>query len=271
MPDKLGDLRSANRETQEAWNHNADYWDDRIGEGNDFVDVLIWPSTRQLLGLRGGERVLDVACGNGLYARRMARLGAQVVAIDFSERLIDHARRRGQRGDSIEYRVLDATDADELLSLGTNAFDVTVCQMALFDISDINPLVKSLPLLLRPGGRFLFSVMHPCFNNPHATHVAEMEDREGDVVTVFGIKVTSYLSQTTARGAAIAGQPRPHVYFHRPLQKLLGVCFDNGFVMDALEERAFPSDHAAGPNPLSWGRNYSEIPPVLIARMRLPG
>jgi SAM-dependent methyltransferase len=155
------------------------------------------------------------------------------------------------------------------LSLGVNAFDVAVCQMALFDISDINPLVKALPKLLRPGGRFLFSVMHPCFNNPHNTHFAEMEDREGNVVTVFGMKVTSYLSQTATPGAALVGQPRPHLYFHRPIEALLGVCFDNGFVMDALKERAFPSDHPAGSNPLSWSGHYSEIPPVLIARMRL--
>lgn len=270
MPDTPADLQNANKETREAWDHNATYWDQRIGEGNDFVNILIWPPTLQLLDLKQGDCILDIACGNGLYARRLAELGAEVVAFDFSEQLVERARQRsGPRDDRIAYHVLDATDESELLTLGTEHYDAAVCNMALFDIADINPLLSTLPRLLRPGGRFIFSVVHPCFNNPHTTHVAEMEDREGEIVTVYGIKVTTYLSQTVARGAAIAGQPRPQLYFHRPLEVLLGACFDSGFVLDALKERAFPPDHPAGANPLSWSGKLSEIPPVLIARMLL--
>jgi hypothetical protein len=54
------------------------------------------------------------------------------------------------------------------------------------------------------------------------------------------------------------------------LQALLGAGFDVGFVLDGLEERAFPPNHPVGRNPLGWGANFSEIPPVLVARMRLP-
>ncbi|MEE8390265.1 MAG: hypothetical protein V3S14_05630 [Anaerolineae bacterium] len=46
--------------------------------------------------------------------------------------------------------------------------------------------------------------------------------------------------------------------------------FDAGFVLDGLEERAFPPDHPSDRSPLTWGANFSEIPPVLVARMRLP-
>jgi len=41
-------------------------------------------------------------------------------------------------------------------------------------------------------------------------------------------------------------------------------------VIDALEERAFPPDHPPGGHPLGWGPNFSEIPPVLVARARRP-
>jgi hypothetical protein len=78
------------------------------------------------------------------------------------------------------------------------------------------------------------------------------------------------MTSTVAPGTAIRGQPEPHLYFHRPLQTLLGACFAQGFVFDALEEHAFPPDHPPGNNPLSWGGNFSEIPPVLVARTRLP-
>jgi hypothetical protein len=55
------DRVQANAEARHAWNQNAVFWDTRMGEGNDFVDVLIWPVTETLLALHPGERVLDVA------------------------------------------------------------------------------------------------------------------------------------------------------------------------------------------------------------------
>jgi 2-polyprenyl-3-methyl-5-hydroxy-6-metoxy-1,4-benzoquinol methylase len=263
-------LQQANEAARSAWDQNAAFWDERMGEGNDFVEVLIWPATERLLELRPGERVLDIACGNGLSSRRLAAMGAHVVAFDFSEEMIAYARERTtQYTERIEYLVLDATDEAALLALGEGSFDAAICNMALFDMAEIKPLMRALARGLRPGGRFVFSVLHPCFNSPHMAHVAEMEDREGDIVTVYSVKVFGYLSPTVARAAAIRGQPKPQLVFHRPLQVLLGAGFDAGFVLDGLEERAFPPHHPARKNPLGWGPNFSEIPPVLVARMRL--
>jgi 2-polyprenyl-3-methyl-5-hydroxy-6-metoxy-1,4-benzoquinol methylase len=265
------DLYRANQETREAWEANAAYWDRRMGEGNDFVETLIWPVTRRLLDLRPGQRVLDAACGNGLYARRAAALGAEVVAFDFAANLIALARAHtSEHKGRIDYRVLDATDEAALLALGEGAFDAAMCNMALFDIADIDPLLHALSRLLRPDGRLVFSVMHPCFNNAYTAHVAEMEDRDGEAVFTYGIKVVRYMTPGAARGAAIRGQPQPQLYFHRPLQVLLGSLFAAGFVIDALEERAFPPDHPPGSHPLTWGPTLSEIPPVLVARARRP-
>ena len=142
--------------------------------------------------------------------------------------------------------------------------------MALFDMAEIDPLMSALSRLLRPGGRFVFSVLHPCFNNSHVVQMAEMEDRAGEIVTVYSVKVSGYMTSSMARGAAIVGQPKRQLYFHRPLQVLFGAGFRAGFVLDALEERSFPADHPQTRSPLSWSGNYSEIPPVLVARMRLP-
>ena len=265
------DSRRANEETRDVWNHNADFWDERMGEGNDFVEVLIWPATERLLELRPGERVLDIACGNGLTSRRLGAMGAEVVAFDFAEEMIDHARRRTiEHAGRITYRVLDATDEDALLELGPGQFDATLCNMALFDMAEIAPLMRALSHLLRPGGRFVFSVLHPCFNSPHMMHVAEMEDRDGKLVTVYSVKIMGYMSPTVTHAAAIPGQPRAQLLFHRPLGGLLGAAFNAGFVLDGLEERAFPPGLEAGRTPLSWSGNFSEIPPVLVARVRLP-
>ena len=266
------DLVRASEETREAWNENAAFWDERMSEGNDFVEVLIWPATERLLRLQPGERVLDVACGNGLTSRRLAAMGAEVVAFDFAEEMIAFARKRTrEHAGRITYHVLDATDESALLTLGEGTFDAVLSNMALFDIAEIRPLMRACARLLRPGGRFVFSVVHPCFNNPHMIHSAEMEDRDGQIVTVYSVRVFGYMTPSTALGAAIAGQPKAQYYFHRPLQMLLGAALDAGFVVDGLEERAFPPDHPPGRNPLAWGGNYAEIPPVLVVRVRLPG
>ena len=64
------------------WDQNADYWSERMGEGNDFHRLLIGPGQERLLNLRLGETVLDIGGGDGQFARRMAQLGAHVVARD---------------------------------------------------------------------------------------------------------------------------------------------------------------------------------------------
>jgi 2-polyprenyl-3-methyl-5-hydroxy-6-metoxy-1,4-benzoquinol methylase len=256
-----------NLNARNAWNTNARFWDERMGEGNDFFNVLVWPAVERLLRVPTGARVLDVACGNGLTSRRLLESGAIVVAVDFSEELIAAAKRRNH-GREIDYRVVDVTDHDTLVSLGQSSFEAALCNMALMDLADIRPLMKALARLLRPGGAFVFSVCHPCFNNPSSIQMAEIEDREGTFETTYSVKVSRYLTSHTRLGAAMHDQPVPHPYFHRSLGALIEPGLEAGFVLDALEERAFPIDYPTGTTPLSWSGRFSEIPPVLVVRMR---
>ncbi|HVM71253.1 MAG TPA: class I SAM-dependent methyltransferase [Anaerolineales bacterium] len=267
------DIQAANEETRQAWNTNAAYWDEKMGEGNDFVNLLEWPAILRLLEPQPGQHILDIATGNGLTARRLAGLGAQVTAFDFSEELIQLAKARSTPGLPIRYLVLDATDASALLAslAGSphSSFPSALCNMALFDMADIEPLFHVLPRLLEPGGRFVFSLTHPAFNNTSSVHVAEEMDLEGQIVSTYSVKVSRYMTPSQAHGAALQGQPKPQLYFERPLQYYFNLGFRNGFVLDGFEECAFPPGHPQS-KPLSWGGNFSEIPPVLVARLRLP-
>jgi len=256
-----------NLDARDAWNTNAEFWDEQMGEGNDFFNVLVWPAVVRLLPVQVGSRILDVACGNGLTSRRLSDAGANVVAIDFSDRLIAVAKGRS-RGRNVDYRVVDATDPTALVELGLGMFDAALCNMALMDMADIRPLMKALAGLLCAGGAFVFSVLHPCFNNPSVVQMGELEDREGTFETTYSVKVSRYPTSFTRFGAAMHEQPTPHPYFHRSLSALMGPGLDAGFVLDALEECAFPPGHPAGSSALSWGGQFCEIPPVLVVRMR---
>ena len=90
-------------QVHEAWEKKAAFWDKMMGEGNAFQRVLIGPATERLLRVLPGESVLDVACGNGVFSRRLAELGARVVAMDFSERFLELARAR-TRGSGVRRR-----------------------------------------------------------------------------------------------------------------------------------------------------------------------
>ena len=254
-------------ETQAIWDAKAAFWDARMGEGNAFQRRLVGPAAERLLAVRPGETVLDVACGNGVFARRLAALGARVVATDFSARFLELARARTtEHAHRIDYRQVDATDEAQLLALGAGRFDAAVCNMALMDMPVIAPLLGALPRLLTRTGRFVFAVPHPAFNSNAIRLGLEEEDRGGTLVETRSVKITGYLRVPPGKGAGMPGEPAPHWYFHRPLGELLGACFAAGFVLDGVEEPAFGPEDAAGP-PLSWLR-YTDIPPVLLARVR---
>jgi len=258
-----------NQFSQDAWEGNAEVWDARMGdEGNDFFNVLCWPAIASFLDAKPGQHILDVACGNGLTSRRLASLGARVTAFDFSANLIEKAKARSTNLQSlITYRVVDATDEQALLSLGKHSFDAALSNMALFDIADLEPLFRALPNLLKPNGIFVFSLTHPAFNNASTVHILEEMDDEGEIKTVYSVKTSRYMTHYHARGLALRSQPKPQMYFERPLQYYLNLGFQNGFVLDGFEERAFPPDHPQT-TPLGWGGRFSEIPPVLVARLR---
>jgi SAM-dependent methyltransferase len=254
-------------ETQAIWDAKATFWDARMGDGNTFQRVLVGPAVERLLAVRPGETVLDVACGNGVFARRLAALGARVVATDFSERFLELARARSaDLGESIDYRLADATDEAQLLAFGEGRFDAVVCAMALMDMPTVEPLLRAARRLLVPGGRFVFAIPHPAFNSNATRLGIEEEDRAGELVETRSVRIAGYLGLPPGKGTGMAGEPVPHWYFHRPLGELLGACFAAGFVLDGLEEPAFGPE-AAGPAALSW-ENFPGIPPVLVARLQ---
>jgi len=261
------DARRLVAETRDIWDAKAAFWDERMGEGNAFQRELVAPAAERLLALQGDELVLDVACGNGVFARRLARLGARVVAVDFSATFLERARARGgERADRIEYRLVDATDEAQLLALGEGHFDALVCNMAMMDMPVIDPLLHAAAKLLTPSGRFVFSVQHPAFNSNAVSLCAEMSTTDDGLERVtHAVKIRDYLTVPAGKGIGMPGEPEPHWYFHRPLHALLGACFAAGFVVDGLEEPALVAE-GADARGLDW-RNVPGIPPVLVVRL----
>lgn len=264
--------RALNDEGRRLWDQKADFWDSLHGdEGNRFHQQLVSPAVERLLALQPDEHVLDIGCGNGTMARRLAAMGGKVTAVDFSAALIEKARTRGQEaGQPIQYRVVDATDETALVALGQGQFAAIVCTMALMDIPVIGPLYRAVRRLLTPIGRFVLVISHPAFNSNNPVFFAELEDRDGQLIERRGLKIKAYLDIPPVKGAGAPGEPNPHYYYHRPLSQLFGEAFAAGLALDALEEPAFAvADSEPGRRP-GW-YSLQQIPPVLAARLRPAG
>jgi len=107
------------------------------------------------------RNVLDIACGEGYFARLFAKSGAEVTAIDISEAMIEAAKKEEER-DSLGIRYLVA-DAASLNMLESESFDISLCYMALMDIPDYEATIAEVSRLLKRGGRFIILIPHPCF------------------------------------------------------------------------------------------------------------
>lgn len=141
---------------------------DFYASGFDAVNDPASAALLELLGPPADLDVLDAACGHGRITRELARRGARVVGIDISGELIGKAED-AERNDPLGIRYVHA-DVAAPTALGVAAFDAVTCNFGLSDIDDLDPALATVSTVLRSGGSFVFSILHPCF--PGATDVA---------------------------------------------------------------------------------------------------
>ncbi len=206
-----------------AWEENAAFWDEKMGnESNYFHRNIVRPNVEKLLNIKENDLILDVACGNGNFSERMAEQGAYVVAFDYSATMIKLAakRRQGVLG-KVEFHVCDAANYDKMLELKKDRpFNKAVANMAIMDICEITPLFRAVYDMLEQNGIFVFATHHPCFTYEN-----------GD-----------YFTSCINKGVAIEGQPSLQNYYHRSLSDILNTAFDAGFVLDGFYEAPFEGE-----------------------------
>lgn len=146
----------------DVWDIAAEGWVDFVRTGRDhFRDCLNNPATFRLIGSVKGKIVLDLACGEGYNTRILARKGAKVTGVDRSKKLIDLARiEEGRERLGIRYHRMNA---NHLKGISDDSFDLVTCFMALHDVEDYEGAVAEAARVLKRGGRFVFSLPHPCF------------------------------------------------------------------------------------------------------------
>ncbi|MDQ2906886.1 MAG: class I SAM-dependent methyltransferase [Chloroflexota bacterium] len=241
-----------------TYDNIAEWYDHWIGAHSMREDPFFVP-VESLIGEVAGQRVCDLACGQGRVARHLADLGARVVGVDLSTNLLAIARRHEEaepRG--IEYVQADAHNLNSEV-LGT--FDGVLCFMALMDIPDLASTLHSVARILRPAGWFVFAILHPCFHTPRS---GEMDTPEGAVRTIGNYFVEGYW-----RSDVRPGPPGKIGAYHRTLSTYVNGLTAAGLQLVSLSEPGAANDVADSPSLMRLNRPvWAEVPSVLVASCR---
>ncbi len=178
-----------------------------------------------MIGEVTGLTVLDLGCGGGQLALRLAEAGAShVTAIDASERMLQVARAQwGHANVTYAQVAMEAADYPD------GAFDLVVSSLALHYVDDYAGLVARIARWLKPNGRFVFSTEHPIYA-ARSTEDGWVTAPDG---SSLGWAVDDYAVEALReRTWFVEGVHR----YHRMLSTILNTLLDAGFTLEHVEE-----------------------------------
>ncbi|MFC3960080.1 class I SAM-dependent methyltransferase [Halovivax cerinus] len=227
----------------------AEHYDELASDWERFVDSpwkrdLLWPIVSALLPDVEGHRVLDVGCGDGAYAARLADAGADVVGVDLSEEMVRVARER--YGDRATFERGDVTSGLPFVADGE--VDVLLCQHVLSHVPDLDPVYAEFARVLGAGGTVVLSTHHPLSDylvvrDREYPEIGSVDGAPADPVVDPDAAAPDYHDTERFRiGWGGDGSENPGTYFRRPLGTLVGDLIDAGFDLDEFVEPN-PAEH----------------------------
>ncbi|WP_409253773.1 class I SAM-dependent methyltransferase [Bacillus sp. SCS-153A] len=181
------------------------------------------PVIIDLLGNVHDKNVLDLGCGDGEFSHEMLDAGARHYSgIDGSKNMVESAVANFQ-SDGADFQLSDL----ESLTLEANRYDLIVSRMVLHYIEDLDRLVSEVYTALKPGGEFVFSVMHPVITATF-NHFSGKEKRSHWVVDNYfetGERVEAWMSHSVVK-------------YHRTIEDYISLALSAGFKVSNLKEAA---------------------------------
>jgi ubiquinone/menaquinone biosynthesis C-methylase UbiE len=222
-----------NERIREQWEINAEAFIGLIdGEGTPHHRKILNPCVERLLGDVKGKKLLDAGCGEGYLARFYAKKGADVTAIDLSQRLIETSERlTEEEGISIDYRVDNVCYIE---SVPDAEFDIVLSNLVLLNVQCLDDAIKEFHRVLKIEGVLVFSIVHPAFNfyGPGSWEMGE-KDPETNRRDGIYFKIDRYFEEKeyerywkTKQGEKF---PEPISFFHRTLSTYFNSLSSAGF------------------------------------------
>ncbi len=235
-------------EAARYWEANAETWTRHVRAGYDiYRDKLNTPCFLALLPPIQGLTGLDLGCGEGENTRHLARMGAQMCAIDVAPTFIRHAQARESNEPlGIRYQVADA----QALPFTDRSFDFVTAFMSLMDMPCPDHALQEAARVLRPAGFLQFSILHPCFAPPHRRVLRETGGavRAIEVGRYFDAidgEVERWWFSTLPEDERKKTAPFQVPRFHRTLSGWIEILHGAGLVIEQLTEPRADTELAA--------------------------
>jgi 2-polyprenyl-3-methyl-5-hydroxy-6-metoxy-1,4-benzoquinol methylase len=153
-------------ESRDVWEGAAEAWDEFVESGGDYYRHEVHgPGLMKACGDVEDLNALDIGCGQGYFARELARAGGVVVGTDISEQMIERALRHEITDPlGVRYEVIDSAKLHQRWI--ESEFDLVTGCMSVQDMGNTRGVMRSVARVLRPTGRFVFSVPHPATDMP---------------------------------------------------------------------------------------------------------
>jgi SAM-dependent methyltransferase len=246
-----------------SWNPVAEWYNGWVGpEGSEHHRRLALPMTLELLDVQPDEKILDIGAGQGVLAPHILQAGAVYTGVDASAKLIQVARKHHPR--EARFLVGDARNLYALRELHERKFDAVVFLLSIQDMDPLDAVLRSASWALRPGGRVVLLMTHPCFRMPRQSgwgwdEARKLQYRRVDrYLTALAVPMKSY----TGRDAGVTRS------FHRPLQAYINGLARRGLHVDGMTEAPTYKRASPGPRASAEERANQEIPLFLGLRAR---
>ncbi|MEO8637315.1 MAG: class I SAM-dependent methyltransferase [Candidatus Taylorbacteria bacterium] len=211
-----------------SWGKVGDWYHDLLQREGTYQSDVILPNILRLLDIKEGTVLLDLACGEGFFAREFAKKKAKVIGVDIAPELIQIAKKNSPS--SIEFF---ARSADDLSPLSDGSVDTITIILAIQNIENAQGVFDECGRVLKKGGKIFLVLNHPAFRIPKKSSWGYEEE-----VKVQYRRVDAYLSEVKAQMDMEPGKKngKKTVSFHRPLQTYFKLLTKAGFVVSRLEE-----------------------------------
>lgn len=246
--------------TNSGWEPVSRWYDGMVGNtGSAYHTRIAIPKTLQLMGVKPGEHVLDIGCGQGVLAPHVNKAGATYLGIDASRNLIQQAKRR--HGSEGEFYIGDAARLTAIPEIKEHTYDVAVFLLSLQDIKPHTSAIAGAAQLLKDTGRMIIFMTHPAFRIPRQSGWGFDKKRK-----LFYRRIDSYLSKLDVPlRVHHKTQKTLTRSYHRPLQNYIEALVKNKLYITSFEEIAEP-DREDSAESSSEKRARKEIPLFLGIR-----
>lgn len=259
-----------NRKSDTSWQKVAKWYNESVGEkGLYFHQRIIFPKGLKLLQLSSSSRVLDLACGQGIFSKQIPD-SSKYLGFDLAEDLIHFARKnRTASPDQVKFEVADIS---QKLPLPPEKFTHAICILALQNIENFDGVIKNAAEALEKDGKFLIVINHPYFRIPRQTswEIDKQKQLQYRRIDRYYSPLKIPINMNPGKSSQNTSAQKLTWSFHHSLEDYSTSFQKNGFVIEKIEE--WISDKTSqGPAAKMENRAREEFPMFMGILLRKIG